>query len=258
MCGIFGLLLKENTNYSLPLLKSVTDNLFILSASRGKEAAGIAILSKGELSIHKQNIIGTRFIRTKIYNELFNNLLNVQCNALIREPIAIMGHNRLATNGTQLDNNNNSPIICDSVVGVHNGIIVNEEKLVKDFSLIRKGVTDSELIFSLLNLLINNGLSSISVTQAVFNKIQGSASIAAFVSGGDTLILATNTGSLYTCKNKREDLYIFASESYILEKLIRKLRLEPIIGQYIISQLKAGSGCLIDLRKQTEQKFNLN
>lgn len=258
MCGIFGVLLGKDTKFTPQTLKNTVNNLFVLSESRGKEAAGIAILSRGKLNIHKQGVIATRFIHSKIYSEFLNNLLNGNYNPPTREPIAIMGHTRLATNGPQLDNNNNCPIACGAVVGVHNGIIVNQEELIKNFSLIRKGTVDSELIFSLLNLLINNGLSSISATQTIFNKIQGSASIAAFVSGTGNLILATNTGSLYTCKNKREDLYIFASESCILEKLIRKLRLEPIIGPDTILQLKAGSGCIIDLRKQTEQKFSLN
>jgi glucosamine 6-phosphate synthetase-like amidotransferase/phosphosugar isomerase protein len=40
-----------------------------------------------------------------------------------------MGHSRLVTNGSQTNADNNQPVVKDGVIGVHNGIIVNEAEL---------------------------------------------------------------------------------------------------------------------------------
>ena len=54
MCGIFGILIGNNLNISRTLLKSIVDDLFKLSESRGKEAAGIAICSNNDITVYKQ------------------------------------------------------------------------------------------------------------------------------------------------------------------------------------------------------------
>ena len=48
---------------------------------------------------------------------------------LIGAALAIVGHSRLATNGTQSNVDNNQPVIVNGAVGIHNGIIVNDEQL---------------------------------------------------------------------------------------------------------------------------------
>ena len=74
----------------------------------------------------------------------------------------------------------------------------------------------------------------------------------------DDMILATNTGSLYSCKNIRGDTYIFASESYFLKSLLKRLKLESVLGRCDISQMKPGEGRLIDIHELREVEFNLN
>ena len=44
----------------------------------------------------------------------------------------VFGHSRLVTNGSQLDDTNNQPIIKDGIVSVHNGIITNVDDLWKE------------------------------------------------------------------------------------------------------------------------------
>ncbi len=43
MCGIFGVLVGKNSNFTPSLIKPTIKYLFRLSESRGKEAAGIAV-----------------------------------------------------------------------------------------------------------------------------------------------------------------------------------------------------------------------
>ena len=48
----------------------------------------------------------------------------------------IFGHSRLVTNGTQLNSDNNQPVVKDNIIGIHNGIIVNSDSLWMSNSLI--------------------------------------------------------------------------------------------------------------------------
>lgn len=262
MCGIFGVLSGRGAGYTSRLLKDIVDYLFIFSESRGKEAAGIAVLNNDVVSIYKEPVPASLLIRTKSYKLFLNTTINEviidKSDPSIKKPIAMLGHTRLATNGIQTDNDNNSPIISGRVIGVHNGIVVNDDALWARFPLIkRKSLVDSEVLFSLLNLFTDEGLSLIESVQSIFKNMQGSASVAALVSRCDDMLLATNTGSLYSCINTRSDLYIFASELGILEKLIKKLKLASTIGQFNISQLKPGSGCLVNIHTLMRENFNL-
>jgi len=263
MCGIFGVLTNEKRNFSLAHLNSIIDELFILSESRGKEAAGIAVLTDGKIKIYKEGIIATSFIYSKSYKHFissaFNSASRDNNNTAITNTLAVIGHTRLATNGTQTNNDNNSPMVCGDLIGVHNGIIVNDKELWEALpSLQRISTVDSESFFALLNLFLKSGLSLIESTKIVFNKIEGSASIACIVPKIDDVILATNTGSLYSCRNAKGNIYIFASESYILQRLIKRLRLEAVLGRCDISQIKPGEGRLINIHNLAERDFSLN
>lgn len=255
MCGIFGFIVNEHANLTPPTLRSIINHLFILSASRGKEASGIAVFSGTKTSVCKEGMIASRFIRSRRYRQFFEDLF---CN-VIKMSLAAMGHTRLATNGPQSDNENNSPLVCGDVIGVHNGIIVNDGEIWKTFpSLQRRSFVDSESLFAMLNLYAASGLSLAEATKGAFNKIEGSASIACIVSKNDNMILATNTGSLYSSRNAKGDMRIFASEFYILEKVISRIGLDSGLGRWEVSQIKAGQGCLINIRDLTAQEFSLN
>ncbi len=251
MCGIFGTLVNKNASYPLALLEAIVNNLFKLSESRGKEAAGIAVISVGNIKVYKKGIIASVLIRSKAYRLFIQETITAK-------PIAIIGHARLATHGSQINNDKNSPIICGNTVGIHNGIIVNEEELWKVSSILQRTcAVDSESLFAALDFLITSGLSLIEATKSVFYKIEGSASFAFTSLKYNDLVLGTNTGSLYCCRNTRNDIYIFASEGYILEKLIKKLKLKSLLGEYSIAQIKAGEGRLINLQSLSENQFNL-
>ena len=55
------------------------------------------------------------------------------------------------TNGSQLNNINNQPVVKDGIISVHNGIISNSEDLWKDNShLKRETDIDTEILLSLI------------------------------------------------------------------------------------------------------------
>jgi glucosamine 6-phosphate synthetase-like amidotransferase/phosphosugar isomerase protein len=65
-------------------------------------------------------------------------------------PIAAIGHSRLVTNGSQLKDHNNQPVVKDGIVGIHNGIIVNVEELWKKHATMKRQFDiDTEVMLSI-------------------------------------------------------------------------------------------------------------
>lgn len=260
MCGIFGILIGDGTDFSVDLLKSTVDSLFRLSESRGKEASGIAVRTGRSITVLKEPYAASKLIKSKAYKNLFNLIKSEgytgRSNSI---PFAIIGHSRLVTNGKSELNCNNQPVIKDGVVGIHNGIIVNDGSLWKaNPNLNRKYDVDTEVLLSLLQLSRKENGSITGAVKKSFDSINGSASVALLFDDADCVLLATNTGSLYTCLSKDRRILVFASESYILKQLCGKKSLSPLFDFTTISQVKAGSGYLVCLPEIRMEHFSLN
>lgn len=251
MCGIFGVIPKKNFDLDTVRLKHITDRLFKLSESRGKEAAGIAIRTDSEIYVYKSPTSSSRMIRSSEYKKIFRDLSANKNN------LAIIGHSRLVTNGAQILSNNNQPVIKSEAVAIHNGIVTNIESVWKRFPLIKRMYeVDTEIIPSLIQEFNKQGDPLIRAVQKTFNNIKGAASIAVFFNNKKNIILATNTGSLYACTNKAKNIFIFASEKYILQQLIKKQFIKKLLGKYKISQLEPCHGYLINLITLKIDKFS--
>ena len=66
--------------------------------------------------------------------------------------LSIVGHCRQKTKGTERNNANNHPIVRDLIVGVHNGMIHNDDITFNNYkdAIKRNGEVDSEIIFALI------------------------------------------------------------------------------------------------------------
>ena len=252
MCGIFGLLTNKCSNYSNKTIKKIIDTLFILSESRGKEASGFAIKKDNKIFVFKQPIPASKLIKLKKYTELIQQSLsngeNIIDNKGTSNSLAIMGHSRLVTSGTQDLNVNNQPVIKDGAVAIHNGIIVNDDELWKRFTNIRRIYeVDTEVLLSMLQMFRKEEKSIIVATQETFFHIEGSASIGVLFNDNNQLLLATNTGSLYIALNQSKTLCAFASEKYILSQLISDRTLKKIWDGSTIIRVKPGYGYIINI-----------
>ncbi len=253
MCGIFGLTIKENSNFNFSSLESTITRLFKLSESRGKEAAGIAIFTDKKINIFKQPVSASLLVKEEKYKELFEKLSKDMISSL-----TVIGHTRLVTDGAQESNYNNQPVIKKDIVGIHNGIIVNHDKLWKQFPMKREYEVDTEVMLSLIDYFYQEKKSLISAVQNTFNYIQGAASIAVLFKNLNRLLLATNNGSLYLYIDKQKNFLIFASELYILKKFFKKKFYGQTVDSKSIFQVKPNEGYLFDVSNLSFQKFNFN
>lgn len=260
MCGIFGIVDGQNAAFSSSSIKKVIKLLFRLSESRGKEASGIVIRSGSQIVVLKEPIVASKLIKSNEFNFLFNNYITSSNSHQIikNQPLAILGHSRLVTSGQSERNLNNQPVIKDGAVGIHNGVVVNDEKIWREMSSIKKSYNvDTEVIFSLLQMFRSQGQNLIEATKSTYLTIDGSASIAVLFDDINHLLLATNTGSLYYCLNKKLNSIVFASEKNILNKLFNSRFLREDFSSDDISQLKPGECCVVDLLNIKIQKFKI-
>ena len=141
MCGIFGVVVGQNSGLTSTFTKKTVSLLFRLSESRGKEASGLVFRAGSQIIVLKEPVSATRLIKTEIFSNLFNNYVIKPDSSsdIIKKPFAVLGHSRLVTSGKSELNSNNQPVIKDGSVGIHNGVIVNEIRLWQDFPLIKKG-----------------------------------------------------------------------------------------------------------------------
>ena len=135
MCGIFGVITKEESAYSNKFLKKSFITLAKLSETRGKDSSGLCILNPEDKTYQ---IYKGAFTTGELFNkrEVTSSIQNIfKNNNYVR---LAFGHARLVTNGTQLNTNNNQPIIKDDIIGIHNGIITNVDELWDEYDDISK------------------------------------------------------------------------------------------------------------------------
>ncbi|MDN5111844.1 hypothetical protein [Aliarcobacter butzleri] len=222
-----------------------------MSETRGKEASGLIALDNNEIKYIKDSIPASNLIKRSDYKNIIQNLLDKNK----KEPIAILGHSRLVTNGIAENNDNNQPVDIGTIIGIHNGIITNENNLWNDNQkLDREFEIDTEVFFKLLEqYLANNSLPN--AVKKTFADIEGVANIAAVFSSLNVLLLATNNGSLFYIKSKDSNSIIFASEKHILEQVIEKSNSSIFYDKKNITHIVPNSLLLIDLNNLAETAF---
>jgi glucosamine 6-phosphate synthetase-like amidotransferase/phosphosugar isomerase protein len=166
MCAIFGIgFQRGHTICNNEMVRTIVRKLFLESMVRGRTASGLACCSGGEVQVIKKNVPGCDFVNLPEYKKAELAYMTVSPPAGVPEtsiskwpPVAMIGHCRLKTKGTELNNVNNHPIVRERVVGVHNGVISNDDMLFtgheKEFG--RNGRVDSEIIFALIEHFSGN------------------------------------------------------------------------------------------------------
>lgn len=151
MCGIFGFISDKPSEENVRLFR----NLCYLSAMRGTDSTGLAIVVKDKVIIDKAPIPSPKYIK-----DVFPKYEKAIAKANI-----VIGHTRKWTMGKPSDNNNNHPISSDNWVMVHNGCCPSMDRI-KGYKY--RGEVDSEILLSYVEELgIEKGLSHLDGYAAV-------------------------------------------------------------------------------------------
>jgi asparagine synthetase B (glutamine-hydrolysing) len=217
MCGILGFVGNKKSISAEDSVRVIRD-LFLLSESRGREASGFAGHYGSEIRYLKTPFPAGELVRSAVFDREMKSLFNSK-NA----NITLIGHSRLVTNGYEHDNINNQPVVKNNFVAVHNGIIVNCDAIWKKYAdETQISQLDSEVIPTLLSRFTREGNSTLEAVKKLYDEIYGMTTIALLNSETEDLILATNNGSLYYTYDNSQNVFVFASERYILNQLCEK------------------------------------
>ena len=157
-------------------------------------------------------------------------------------------------------------MITGGAVALHNGIIVNDRALAARYpTLERAGELDSEVLAGVLRKKLADNHDLIAATRATFAELEGSASVAMLFDDLDAMLLATNTGSLFQLSfhavgQGQDDAPIaiaFASERFILQRVLEDKALADRLGHATIEQVRAGHGLIVQLRTLERHAFAL-
>jgi glucosamine--fructose-6-phosphate aminotransferase (isomerizing) len=240
MCGIFGIIVKQNAQVKNSFITKTLEFVAHRSVARGKDSSGLVFKNDKtkEFNLVKGDIPVYRLLESPYYKKFIKDAL-VSFNS--GEAFQAIGHARLVTNGSQLKEENNQPVNKDGIIGIHNGIIVNVDKLwEQNLHLIRQYDIDTEVLLSLIQDNIKKRIDVKSAVKKALADIEGTVSAALFFEDRHDFILATNFGSLYYIMD--DNFLVFASEEFFLKSVIKKLKL-----QYAeIIHLKAKTGLVLN------------
>lgn len=256
MCGIFGLLIKPGTDFPVKSIGQTLVKVATFSEARGKDSSGIAFRNS---STHRINVIkGDIPVKDLLKSEIFVQNLNTSIEAYQKgEGFAAFGHARLVTNGSQLHEVNNQPVLKDDMIIIHNGIIVNVDELWEKHQLLeRKYSIDTEVIPSLIRqeAVKNHDLVS-SITNAC-SELEGTFSCALMFQDLDQFVLMSNNGSLYYITDN-ENFIVFASEYYYLEQLQKERCFSSFNKSDEIRQVRSNQGIVTSLMSLKLTVFSL-
>ena len=116
MCAIFGLGFLSGSSFKdSKRIRSIVRKLFIYNQDRGRTASGIAYVSSGEIKVLKTDVGADEFIKLPEFDRAENKYMELgepsesYSNGVSEyPPVAVLGHCRLKTQGSEKNNDNNT------------------------------------------------------------------------------------------------------------------------------------------------------
>lgn len=259
MCGIFGLVVHSGSGFGPAFIKESLTTLALLSESRGKDSSGLVLRKEAEgvLQVLKGPVTLNYLLKRNEVTQQIDSMIESFCSRKSvgqQNTFAVMGHSRLVTNGTQSDDVNNQPVVKDGVIGIHNGIIVNDSELWSRYPEIqRTAEIDTEVMLALIRKYVRDGWAIDAATSKTVSQIIGTVSAAFFMDDLNALALTTNNGSLYILTDGK-GLFAFASEEYFLKQLAKTTHLDGN-PDFRIRKVNPGEVLIVDLERLKVQEF---
>lgn len=261
MCGIFGLFASPENPYGKAFIGRSLNTLALLSESRGKDSSGLVVLNERDRTVEvlKGPVTVACLLKRQDVRGLLSRALDATVgasNGTSPTTFAAMGHSRLVTNGSQLRDVNNQPVVKDDVIGVHNGIIVNDADLFGRYpSLCRTFEIDTEVLLALVGNHVQNGWDLATAVSKTLPELVGTVSTAIYVRALNQFALAANNGSLYVLTDDATFL-AFASEEYFLRRLATSM--PPGAGgrKAVIRQVVPQTGYVVAVQPFWIQAFS--
>lgn len=226
MCGLFGMIDYKGV-LNCWEKKRIIQTLENASEIRGKDATGIAFLLREQIQIYKRALPAHK--------------LHI---SLPLDVTIVMGHTRLATQGSFLENQNNHPFYGRYSQGefalAHNGILYNDRELRIKENLPNTDIkTDSYIAVQLLE---KEGTINTDTLAHMAEKVKGSFTFTVLNRQG--LFIIKGNSPFYLLHFKK-GFYLYASTEEIMEYVLKKLKLKRLERE----EISINSGEIIHLHR---------
>lgn len=210
MCGLAGFSLHPDERVDA---KQLAVDLLQAIETRGKDATGAAWWTGDKASVQKDALPAREFVQ----------FLNLPINT----NVSIL-HTRAATQGSEQDCNNNHPVIAGNIIGVHNGVLWNDDSLYRRMGIEdrRVGLVDTEAIFASIAYgqeRRTDGSTRLGDNlREILEQVNGSASIGwlNLDEGPETLHVARISSSPLVWAQTKIGSFIFASTEEAIRKAV--------------------------------------
>lgn len=207
MCAITGFLdygHKVHHRVLLHLVKALT----VAAECRGTDATGMSYVKEGEIVTYKKPKPAHKM------NFYFP-----------KDTTAVICHNRMTTQGSELQNYNNHPFqgVADKPFALtHNGVIYNDAELRKEHQFLEPKIeTDSYIAVQLLE---EQGHISFDSIKAMAEELLGSYAFS-ILDADDNIWLVKGSNPLYLVHFPKLQIYAYASTKEIMSKALKATRL---------------------------------
>ena len=205
MCGIVSFQCEKLTvEESIKTL----ERFLSISSRRGSDASGVCLVLKKKQKLYFEIFRSQKSSKKTCSDKIFVNKINYYKNNDY-QPLFIIAHTRLSTNGESKINKNNQPILKENnKILIFNGIITNDKNLRKKNEINLNTDNDGEWL---------NHFNY----EELINKVKGNYSAIRLNILKDKLELQyfTNNGSQYFCKEHNQISNIILSEKGFFKKL---------------------------------------
>ena len=219
MCAIYGFL-DYGKKVSNKVLKNIIKELSIAAECRGTDATGISYVNNGKIVTFKQPKPAHKM---KLY--------------FPKDTTAVIGHNRLTTQGNEKFNFNNHPFegrtSQHTFALAHNGVLYNDKELKREKALANTYIeTDSYVAVQLLEQVENVDMNSV---KEMAETVEGSF-VFTILRNDNTLFLVKGSNPITLYHFPDVGLYIYASTTEIISKALKSARFtEPFEEVKIIT-----------------------
>lgn len=239
MCGIAGFSINDADHKKLKS-RRIAKALLLAIQERGEDATGAA------WSENDNNKTTVFYAKSDMPADEFVEALDDLMPRYTRTAIL---HTRWATKGDPANNDNNHPIVVGNTVGIHNGVITNDDELFDSHGWDRQAEVDSEAIFQ----LIEHAKDPLSVLPT----LRGRAAIAWLdTDQPNTLHLAKLEGSPLFVGYTNNGSVFFASTEPLLREaaaaaFLRLVRVEEVKSYSYMKIVKGAVMMRRNLKPQT-------
>jgi len=171
-------------------------------SNRGQDATGLGYIKDNKIYIGKDAIPADKFLESEIWSSHKQHLFGDN------SPHTVIFHTRSKTKGSQANSKNNHPVWSkiNGCVLVHNGIIRNDDEIIKELKWSREGEVDSEAILAIMDQ------TAVLDAAKELGKLEGSMALAAIsTSWPDHLILYRHSNPIVFSMDDSNDILFFAS-----------------------------------------------